>query len=258
MNKKQFLVTTIFSERFLQSLILIAISIIFFYSVISKEALQYVHTRYTGIIIFSGLIFFVISVLQFWSNFFDKRHDYIARKKPFYLVIFLIPVFCSALIPRKPLTVDSLAFSNELLLKQQHIPKNSQKFIQPRLLELHNGYVVMNDDSFGRWLPELYLNLDSWVGKKIKVEGAVWKNSEVLAENEFAIGRMMMVCCAADMQPAGLIATWENASSLDEDDWVRVTGVITKMEYENSPEPFIVAETVEKITRPSLEYVYPF
>ncbi|WP_252723509.1 TIGR03943 family putative permease subunit [Treponema pedis] len=116
----------------------------------------------------------------------------------------------------------------------------------------------MDDDSFGRWLPELYLNLDSWTDKKIKIEGAVWKNSEILGEKEFAIGRMMMVCCAADMQPAGLIANWQEADSLSDDDWVRITGTISKIEYEGSFEPLILVEKAEKIKRPILEYVYPF
>jgi len=125
-------------------------------------------------------------------------------------------------------------------------------------LELEDGFVVMDDETFGRWLPELYLNLDSWVNKKIKIEGSVWKNPEVLSENEFAIGRMLMVCCAADMQPAGLIAQWFKANELKEDDWVRVTGTISKIEYEGSFEPLIIVDNIEFIPRPALEYVYPF
>ena len=116
----------------------------------------------------------------------------------------------------------------------------------------------MDDETFGRWLPELYLNLDSWVNKKIKIEGSVWKNPEVLSENEFAVGRMLMVCCAADMQPAGLIAQWFRANELKEDDWVRVTGTISKTEYEGSFEPLIIVDNIEFIPRPVLEYVYPF
>ena len=164
------------------------------------------------------------------------------------------------LIPYKALTSDSLAFNGDIFLFQKQKEEDGYNFnFRPsRLLELEDGFVVMDDETFGRWLPELYLNLDSWVNKKIKIEGSVWKNPEVLSENEFAIGRMLMVCCAADMQPAGLIAQWFKANELKEDDWVRVTGTISKIEYEGSFEPLIIVDNIEFIPRPALEYVYPF
>ena len=60
------------------------------------------------------------------------------------------------------------------------------------------------------------------------------------------------------MQPAGIIAQWPKSGELKEDDWVRVTGTISKTEYEGNFEPVIRVSEVETIQRPSLEYVYPF
>lgn len=257
MNKKRLCFNNISFEQIVQGIILFAFGIIFLYSVISKKALQYVHIRHTGIIIFASIIFFIISFLKF-RNIFSIKHE--SKKTfPFYTIAFILPILFACIIPYKPLTLDSLAFHTEIFSQQQqHVPQLPPKPVSPRLPELHDGYVIMDDDSFGRWLPELYLNLDSWTDKKIKIEGAVWKNSEILGEKEFAIGRMMMVCCAADMQPAGLIANWQEADSLSDDDWVRITGTISKIEYEGSFEPLILVEKAEKIKRPALEYVYPF
>ncbi len=116
----------------------------------------------------------------------------------------------------------------------------------------------MDGDSFWRWISELYLNLDSWTDKKIKIEGAVWKNPEMFGETEFAIGRMMMVCCAADMQPVGVMATWKDAIGLNDDEWIRITGTVSKTEYEGENEPMILVDSIEKIGRPRFEYIYPF
>lgn len=257
MHKIQKQFNNLFFEQIIQSLILLFFAIIFLYSVVSKKALQYVHIRHNGIIIFASILFLIISFLQIYNLLF-KNTVKEKKKFPFYLLIFILPILFSIIIPYKPLTADSLAFNTDTLPVQQHIPQIPQKPITPRLLELQDGYVVMDDESFGRWLPELYLNLDSWLGKKIKIEGAVWKNSEILSKKEFALGRMMMVCCAADMQPVGLIASWENAETLLDEDWVRLTGTISKTEYEGNIEPLIIVDKAEKIKRPQLEYVYPF
>lgn len=257
MDKTQKKYYTLFFEQIAQSIILLFLAISFLYSTLSKKALQYVHIRHIGIIVFAAITFFIISFLQIYK--LPVKNPINGTKKfPFYLVIFILPILFAIIIPHKPLTADSLAFNNDIFSVQQHTPQVPQKPVKPRLLELQGGYIVMDDDSFGRWLPELYLNLDSWLGKKIKIEGAVWKNLEILSGNEFALGRMMMVCCAADMQPVGLIASWENAEALSDDDWVRLTGTISKTEYEGNSEPLIIVDSAEKITRPQFEYVYPF
>lgn len=256
--KKIFL--SVFIEKIIRSLLLLIGSFIFIYAVVSQKALLYVHIRHIGIIIFSAIVFFIIGILTMKDAFYFPYHTHSKRKSPLYLVIFLLPILFALIIPYKALTSDSLAFNGDIFLfqKQKEEAGYNFNFRPSRLLELEDGFVVMDDETFGRWLPELYLNLDSWVNKKIKIEGSVWKNPEVLSENEFAVGRMLMVCCAADMQPAGLIAQWFRANELKEDDWVRVTGTISKTEYEGSFEPLIIVDNIEFIPRPALEYVYPF
>ena len=251
-------ITNISIEKIIQAGILFIISFIFIYAVISKQALLYVHVRHTGIIVFSAIVFFIIGILTIRVAFNVKYHTHSKRKKPLHLIYFLIPILLVLIIPHKPITAGSLAFNGDILSFQKQKDENTSNFKSGRFLELENGFIVMNDNTFGRWLPELYLNLDSWIDKKIKIEGAVWKNPEVLTENEFAIGRMLMVCCAADMQPAGIIAQWSKSDELKEDDWIRVTGTISKTEYEGNFEPLILVSEVETIQRPSLEYVYPF
>ncbi|UTC62822.1 TIGR03943 family protein [Treponema sp. OMZ 787] len=254
------LLLDIFIEKIICSLLLLATSLAFIYAVASKKALLYVHVRHTGIIIFSAIVFFIIAIITMRDAFCVPHHTHAKRKNPLYLIIFLMPILFAIFIPYKTLTADSLAFNGDILSFQKQKEETGPNFnFRPsRLLELEDGFVVMDNETFGRWLPELYLNLDSWLDKKIKIEGAVWKNPEVLSENEFAIGRMLMVCCAADMQPAGLVAQWTKTEEPQEDDWVRVTGTISKTEYEGSFEPLIIVDNIEIIPRPALEYVYPF
>lgn len=247
---------TFLAENILQSLILIIYACIFFYAVLSKNFLFYVHARHSTIIIFASLIFIVISFFQIKKICFYNGTISQKVKTPFYLIIFVIPIILSFISSNKHLSFESLAFNADIYSQKQ--AEFKPLISNSKLLELQDGYIVMDDDTFGRWLSEIYLNLESWEGKKIKIEGAVWKNPDVFGKNEFALGRMMMVCCAADMQPAGLMASWDKAETLNEDDWVRITGVLSKIEYNGEFDPFIIAESVEKIKRPQFEYIYPF
>ena len=79
-----------------------------------------------------------------------------------------------------------------------------------------------------------------------------------LKENEFIIGRFMMVCCAADMQIVGMRCEGNNLESYDNDTWIKVKGKIKKDTYEGSVDPVIVIEDLEKDTSPDTSYVYPF
>lgn len=245
-----------FAETIIQSAVLIVSTFIFMYAVISKKALLYVHARHTGIIVFASAIFFITGILQLKKLFFFNDLHTKEIKPPLYLFIFIAPLVFSFISSNKALTLDSLAFNMDIS-SQKHSPIKTPQS-SSKLLELQDGFIVMDDDTFGRWLSELYLNLNLWTDKKIKIEGSIWKNPDMFGETEFAIGRMMMVCCAADMQPVGVIASWAKAADLQDDEWVRITGTVATTEYEGEYEPIILVESVEKITRPQLEYIYPF
>ena len=243
-------------ENTAQPCILIVSAFIFISAVVSKKALLYVHIRHTGIIVFAAAVFLITGFLQLKKFFLHNSVSIKTVKPPLYLFIFILPIVLSFASSHKALSLESLAFNMDIS-SQKHSPI---RFPQPssNLLELQDGFIVMDGDSFGRWLSELYLNLDSWTDKKIKIEGAVWKNPEMFGETEFAIGRMMMVCCAADMQPVGVMATWKDAIGLNDDEWIRITGTVSKTEYESENEPMILVDSIEKIGRPRFEYIYPF
>ena len=117
--------------------------------------------------------------------------------------------------------------------------------------------IVMDSDTFTQWLTELYTKPDAWVGKKITATGSVWKDGELFEKNEFALARMMMICCAADMQPVGLLAQWSGAQELTDGEWVEITGTLSKKPYKAGFDPYIIVASVKKIDSPGREYIYP-
>ena len=126
----------------------------------------------------------------------------------------------------------------------------------PKMLS-EDGCILMNDDTFTQWLTELYTNPDAWVGKKITATGSVWKDGELFEKDEFALARMMMVCCAADMQPVGILAQWNDVPALTDGEWIEVTGTLLKKPYKDSFDPLIIVQTIKKVDAPQQAYLYP-
>lgn len=124
-------------------------------------------------------------------------------------------------------------------------------------LKLQGDTVVMDDNNFVKWVQEIYNNPSKYEGKKIKVTGFVFKGTQ-FKSNEFVPARLMMVCCAADMSPIGLLAHYNNASELKQDSWFKFSGKIVKGEFNGQQTAVIDIESVEKTAKPKNEYVYPY
>jgi len=124
-------------------------------------------------------------------------------------------------------------------------------------LQLIDETIIMDNDNYVRWIQEIYDNIEKYIGKKIQVSGFVFKE-EQFEDNEFVSARMMMVCCAADMQPIGFLCRYDKAAELKVDTWIRVYGTITKGEFNGNVIPVIEADKVENTEKPEFDYVYPF
>ena len=122
---------------------------------------------------------------------------------------------------------------------------------------LVNGTVMVDTDNYVKWMEELYDNLDRYIGKKIQVEGFIYKD-EQFEDNAFALARMMMVCCAADMQTIGFLCSYQNTDQLQLDAWIKVYGIIEKGELDGSEIAKIKVEQIENTEKPEMDYVYPF
>ena len=121
-----------------------------------------------------------------------------------------------------------------------------------------NDVLKMVGDNFYNCMNTIYNDLDTYIGRKIEVVGFVFNDYEEFADNEFVPARLMMVCCAADMEPTGFLCRFNNASELEADSWVKVTGIVGKTEFCGETIPYIEAQSVVKTDKPADEYVYPY
>lgn len=120
--------------------------------------------------------------------------------------------------------------------------------------------VVINDENYISTLNDMYEHIDNYVGRKIKVQGQIFK-SENMKDNEIAIGKYYMYCCAVDMSLTGFMINKDDNFKLVENSWYDIEAVISSHKYKMGPgqiidEPILKIINYKKIDKPANTLVY--
>ncbi len=140
------------------------------------------------------------------------------------------------------------------------LPQGTFSDVLPGLDKANKKITVSNDD-FGLWLSEIFTNMDEYEGYTVTITGYVFKDSELLKEDEFVPARLMMSCCVADLAPAGLLCKYDKTSELTADSWVTIEGTLFIGAYEYGGQVYEDPQiAVKKITpaEPVEGYIYPY
>lgn len=128
-------------------------------------------------------------------------------------------------------------------------------------LDVVNKKITVSNDDFGMWLSEIYMDMEKYEGYTVVMTGFVFKDPEILKEDEFVPARLMMSCCVADLAPAGLLCKYDKVSELPKDAWVTIEGTLFIGKYEYGDTSFDDPQINVTIITPAdaVEgYVYPF
>ncbi len=134
-------------------------------------------------------------------------------------------------------------------------PAEPEDKSQKYAVKAENGTVLISDEEYAAWYYDLYDYLDDFKGKRYQFTAQVFP-LEGLKENQFLAGRYIMTCCAVDLTGYGLISESDLAGGLKENEWLTVTGTIEEYEYNGMKVPYLTDIEVEKATAPKEEYVY--
>lgn len=116
--------------------------------------------------------------------------------------------------------------------------------------------VYVQEAGFIETLTTLDLYKENFLGKEIVISGFVYREDD-MTQNQFVVARLAMMCCSADTEPYGILATYSHGNHLAEDTWVRITGVLTTTAYREYEIMDLDVSKVEYIETPSTPYVYP-
>jgi len=261
-------------EALLRTVLLFGFAFFFYRSVISGRVLYYVNPKIIPFVNFGVVIMLIMGLFSLREIFTIPRRKF----RTATYTLFLLSLLTALLLP--PVYLDSASltgrtidlgkgFSREKPAEKQASPKKEN--IEPGSSSLpmekyskedspfskeEETIIVVDDLHFVTWLYDLYYNYKKYIGRDFQITGFVFRTDDY-AENEFAIARLVMVCCTADMQIAGIMCKGEGSIELEKDTWVQIKGILQEGEFEGQKIPFIILTEVKEIEKSENEYVYP-
>jgi len=273
-------------ENIIKILILLGFSLFYFRIIVTNEIIKYVHPRIVPFVVLGMIAMVIIALFLIKDSFHSKKKKFKIKN----YIIFIIPLIMiffmqstsaeSTTITSSDINVNtgSNITSNSNLnnvstnntnqdnnsnngltfdLYGGKTETNGQGTSDKKELDIKDNVINVNSKNFVFSLDEILDNPDKYVGQEIEITGFVYKD-KTLKENEFVVGRFIMVCCAADLQIAGLGCEGTNLEAYPNDTWIKIKGKIKNDTSDGTADPVIVVEHMEKDLNPDTSYVYPF
>jgi putative membrane protein len=121
---------------------------------------------------------------------------------------------------------------------------------------LQSSTIKMNDDIFSTYYDEIQTDIEKFKGREIELKGFVYKE-EGLDQDQLVLSRFLITHCVADASIIGFISELPEASSLKENTWIEVKGVLDTTNFNGTELPIIKITTWKKINEPKEPYLYP-
>ncbi|MDI4646053.1 TIGR03943 family putative permease subunit [Cohnella hashimotonis] len=117
--------------------------------------------------------------------------------------------------------------------------------------------VELNDTNYLKGMEVLYNYADEFADKTITFDGFAYKGDEVGASSYFVF-RFGFIHCVADSGVFGMLVQMPAGTKLSDDDWLRVTGKLTREYYQPFKQMIPVLKVKEwaRIDKPDDPYVY--
>ena len=177
----------------------------------------------------------------------DHGHPHRHRLSWSAIVIIAIPVVLGLLVPARPLGAS--AISNRGI--GSSAPSSAGGVAQAQR-------VAVGPKNILDWLREFSVaaDLNTFSGQAVDLTGFVYRDPRN-APNQFWVSRFTISCCVADAAAIGLLVQTDQASSLKNDSWVRVTGKLGVGEFDGEKLPMVVPDKIEPTEQPEQPYLYP-
>lgn len=247
-------------ECLMQIVILLIMTGMLITALLMDAMKHYIHPRTNKYLWFSAAALLAIALSMLPALFRPKR-----KVNCFSCVILLIPIITGTIIPMTSIQREYLRENDQLNSSQKtsgkHNSLNAYKNLNKRNPEKYNSdnhISVINDEEYLEWFMKVSNNPNAYRGENIKVKGCVYKQEEFNL-NEFALVRMAMSCCAADLAPVGFLCKSNRAREFKNGEWIYITAEI-KTEYVQhmkSKLPVLYAKDIIRTEKPEVEYVYP-
>ena len=122
--------------------------------------------------------------------------------------------------------------------------------------DLNEDPIVLNDMGYGFWYLDALDNMERYKGRTVEYTAMVLHPQNFPA-GYFVPGRMAMTCCAEDMAFLGYACKYDDADSLEQKSWVKVTAKVAVEYFEDYGKegPVLHAIKVEPAKKPKNEVI---
>lgn len=115
-----------------------------------------------------------------------------------------------------------------------------------------NNYdYIFTEENYTKYLKEIHENIDANLNKSVKISGFVFKMPD-FKDKYFVCGRNTI--SEKEAYVAGMVCKYDGSDKLIDNEWVEITGIISKAEY-NGVMPILNVGNITKITAPANTYV---
>ncbi len=122
-------------------------------------------------------------------------------------------------------------------------------------VNLRDTVYDVNSQNYTNVLQNVHNHLNDYVGQKVKFSGFVYRLYD-FTDSQFVLARNMIISSDYKYVVVGFLCDSNLISNYKDNDWIEVTGTITKGDYKGEI-PIIKVETINKIDKPTDEFVYP-
>lgn len=157
------------------------------------------------------------------------------KKSIFKTVLAIMFVICITLCIVGAYMLFTSNFENELNEINDEIPTNEIAELTP--------------ENYTNILQAVHKDIDTYIGQKISFTGYVYK-AEGFSDNQFVLARDMDIGNNQTLI-VGFLCNYEKAKDLELKSWVKITGEITKGEYNGSSIPIINIISLENSSKPA-------
>lgn len=116
--------------------------------------------------------------------------------------------------------------------------------------------IHMDDNMYSVYYDEIDTNPKAFIGKKIKMNGFVYKEDN-FNSNQLVLARFHMIHCVADTSVIGFLNEFDEANKIEENTWLEIEGTIHVTTYNDFELPAIKVEKWTVIEEPDEPYIYP-
>lgn len=258
-------------QALLEAGILLALAVWLFVYLVSGRYLTYVTPRMLPYLIGTIIVLIILTCITFTRLFHPNHRARVSHAfvltLPLILLLFphgmisvstnqLSSVSASTAITTSPGTTQSPATGSEAESGAEETPADEISG-----LDSIQKRITITTDNFYDWMERLYNDCADYEGYTVSITGYVINGSDVFAANEFALARLVMTCCVADLSPVGVICKYDGADQLTADDWFSVEGTLVAGTYEIDGTTYTEPQLQVTSLTPTDEisgYLYPY